>query len=59
MATLAAGGRITSDVVDEEIRRLRAGWRSMAGGESPDAVYLTRFGLDWKALRGSGTAIRR
>jgi transcriptional regulatory protein RtcR len=38
MATLAAGGRITSDVVDDEIRRLRAGWRSIAGAESPDAV---------------------
>jgi transcriptional regulatory protein RtcR len=38
MATLAAGGRITSDVVDDEIRRLRAAWRSIAGGESPDAV---------------------
>ena len=118
MATLAAGGRITSDVVDEEIRRLRAGWRSIAGGESPDTVlestlpaealemidpfdrvqlaevirvcrssqtlsdagrrlfaasrsrktapndadrlrkYLGRFGLDWKGLRGSDTAIR-
>ena len=118
MATLAAGGRITGDVVDDEIRRLRAGWRSIAGGESPDTVlesalpaealdsidpfervqlaevirvcrashtlsdagrrlfavsrsrkaapndadrlrkYLGRFGLDWKALRGSGTAIR-
>jgi transcriptional regulatory protein RtcR len=38
MATLAAGGRITSDVVDDEIRHLRAAWRSIAGGESPDAV---------------------
>jgi transcriptional regulatory protein RtcR len=38
MATLAAGGRITLDVVDDEIRRLLAGWRSMAWGESPDVV---------------------
>jgi transcriptional regulatory protein RtcR len=38
MATLAAGGRITIDVVDDEIRRLRAGWRSIAGGESPDVM---------------------
>ena len=28
MATLAPGGRITNDVVDDEIRRLKAGWRS-------------------------------
>ena len=118
MATLAAGGRITGDVVDDEIRRLRGGWRSITGSESPDAVlestvpaesldtidpfdrvqlaevirvcrashtlsdagrrlfaasrsrkaapndadrlrkYLARFGLDWKALRGSATAIQ-
>jgi transcriptional regulatory protein RtcR len=38
MATLAAGGRITIDVVDDEIQRLRAGWRAMAGGEPPDVV---------------------
>ena len=38
MATLAAGGRITTDVVDGEIRRLRVGWRAIAGGEPPDAV---------------------
>jgi len=38
MATLAAGGRITSDGVDDEIRRLRGGWRSMAAGEPPDVV---------------------
>ena len=28
MATLAPGGRITNEVVDDEIRRLRAGWRT-------------------------------
>ena len=32
MATLAPGGRITNEVVDEEIRRLRAGWRSSETG---------------------------
>jgi transcriptional regulatory protein RtcR len=30
MATLAPGGRITTDIVDEEIRRLRSSWRAMA-----------------------------
>jgi transcriptional regulatory protein RtcR len=32
MATLAPGGRITNDVVDDEIRRLRVGWRNSEGG---------------------------
>jgi transcriptional regulatory protein RtcR len=36
MATLAPGGRITNDVVDDEMRRLRSGWRS-AGNTSTDA----------------------
>ena len=31
MATLAPGGRITIDVVDDEIRRLRAAWRTATG----------------------------
>jgi transcriptional regulatory protein RtcR len=46
MATLAAGGRITSDVVDDEIRRLRAGWRSIAGGESADVVLESTLPAD-------------
>jgi transcriptional regulatory protein RtcR len=29
MATLAPGGRITTEIVDEEIRRLQASWRAM------------------------------
>ena len=33
MATLAAGGRITEEIVDEEIERLRAGWRAAAGAD--------------------------
>ena len=36
MAALAPGGRITNDVVDDEIRRLRAGWRAASGAEAPD-----------------------
>jgi transcriptional regulatory protein RtcR len=33
MATLAPGGRITVEVVDEEIARLRAAWHEPAGGD--------------------------
>ena len=33
MSSLAPGGRITEDVVDEEIQRLDRGWRTAAGGE--------------------------
>ena len=29
MSTLAAGGRITTEIVDEEIRRLQSAWRAM------------------------------
>ena len=36
MATLAPGGRITNDVVDEEIRRLRAAWHSGAADHASD-----------------------
>jgi transcriptional regulatory protein RtcR len=40
MATLAPGGRITGEVVDDEIRRLRTAWRSggETGGEAVDDV---------------------
>jgi len=34
MATLAPGGRITTEIVDEEIRRLRASWRAMEDADS-------------------------
>ncbi len=33
MATMAPGGRISTEVVEDEIRRLRAAWRRMAGDE--------------------------
>ena len=36
MAALAPGGRITGEVVDEEIRRLRSAWRAAAGAEITD-----------------------
>lgn len=38
MATLAPGGRITIEVVEEEIARLRASWRRAAPGESGDLL---------------------
>jgi len=41
MATLAPGGRITREVVDEELHRLRAQWRPRGGpgkGSPPDRV---------------------
>jgi transcriptional regulatory protein RtcR len=45
MATLAPGGRITTDIVDEEIQRLRSSWRAMAdvdpGGDLLETL-LTR-----------------
>lgn len=33
MATLAPGGRITVEIVDEEMARLRAAWQEPAGGD--------------------------
>jgi transcriptional regulatory protein RtcR len=36
MATMAAGGRIGGEVVQDEIRRLRATWRDASGIESAD-----------------------
>jgi transcriptional regulatory protein RtcR len=35
MAALAPGGRITREVVDDEIRRLRSAWRAAIGPEMP------------------------
>jgi transcriptional regulatory protein RtcR len=51
MATLASGGRITTEVVDQEIGRLVASWSGAAGGPhagSPEAgdgadALLSRF----------------
>jgi len=38
MATLASGGRITEEVVAEELARLRAAWRHSGGGEAAGPV---------------------
>lgn len=42
MATLAPGGRITRDVVDEELERLRAQWRT--GGSRPGPLQAVGTG---------------
>jgi len=47
MATLAPGGRISSDIAEEEIKRLLASWS--APGESPSPVGLQEF-LDDRQL---------
>ena len=38
MAALAPGGRITEEVVAEEIERLRHGWRAAGGGDPSQAL---------------------
>jgi transcriptional regulatory protein RtcR len=38
MATLAPGGRITTEVVNDEIDRLRGGWRSQPDSEVDDVL---------------------
>ena len=38
MSTLAPGGRITNEVVDDEIDRLRLAWRAQQGTESEDLL---------------------
>ncbi len=46
MATLAPHGRITSDVVDNEIRRLNAFWRLSAGGDANDTLIEEILGAE-------------
>jgi transcriptional regulatory protein RtcR len=46
LATLAAGGRITTELVDEEIERLRNQWRGATAeraANSPLAAILTQL----------------
>jgi transcriptional regulatory protein RtcR len=38
MATLAPGGRITTEVANDEIDRLRAGWRAQPDSESDESL---------------------
>jgi len=50
MATLAHGGRITVEIVNEEIKRLKSDWRHFInGGDQQAAVMLSRH-LDKEAL---------
>ncbi|NTF45224.1 transcriptional regulator [Rhizobium sp. AC27/96] len=46
MATLAPHGRITTDVVDDEIRRLNAFWRSSSDGGGPDLIIEDVLGAE-------------
>jgi transcriptional regulatory protein RtcR len=44
MATLTPQGRITTDVVEDEIRRLKAFWRSADGGAVQDSALVEALG---------------
>ncbi len=44
MATLAPSGRISVDLVNEEIERLRASWRSPKTGDSTDRILTELMG---------------
>jgi transcriptional regulatory protein RtcR len=48
MATLAPGGRISVEVVEEEIARLKASWQTQLAGQGEDLLerLLGREGLD-------------
>ena len=46
MATLAPHGRITIDVVNDEIRRLNAFWRPSAGMSDADSIVEELLGVD-------------
>jgi sigma54-dependent transcription regulator len=45
MATLAQGGRISTEIVHEEIERLNASWASLEG-EASDEI----LGINWQGL---------
>jgi transcriptional regulatory protein RtcR len=44
MSTLASGGRITSEVLADELDRLRAGWAGPSTDDDHDATLLTVLG---------------
>ncbi|MBX5300801.1 sigma 54-interacting transcriptional regulator [Rhizobium sp. NLR12b] len=46
MATLAPQGRITVEVADDEIRRLKAAWRGSSGRQSSDDILIDLLGED-------------
>ncbi len=49
MATLAPHGRITTDVVDDEVQRLNHFWRSSAGGDETDTILQDILGTETAA----------
>ncbi|WFU05757.1 RNA repair transcriptional activator RtcR (plasmid) [Rhizobium sp. CB3171] len=46
MATLAPHGRITTDVVDDEVRRLKAFWRTSSNEDAADAIIVELLGAE-------------
>lgn len=44
MATLATGGRITGEVLEGELERLRSAWKEPAGNQDHDAVLTPLLG---------------
>jgi transcriptional regulatory protein RtcR len=46
MATLAPHGRITTDVVDDEVRRLKAFWRTANDDQVADAIIVELLGAE-------------
>ncbi len=60
MSTLASGGRITGEIVDEEIARLREAWRrdgSPPGGGLVDELLGVR--AQRRSIRSTGSSSRR
>jgi transcriptional regulatory protein RtcR len=59
MGTLAPGGRITEEVVDGEIARLRSAWRAGADDDVDDAVArASRSCADLRSLLGDDALAR-
>jgi transcriptional regulatory protein RtcR len=46
MSTLCISGRITTEMVDEEIQRLRKSWRELPGRNSDESVLQTVLDQD-------------
>ncbi|NTI24181.1 sigma 54-interacting transcriptional regulator [Rhizobium rhizogenes] len=46
MATLAPHGRITTDVVDDEVRRLKTFWRTANDGDAANAIIVELLGAE-------------
>lgn len=46
MATLSAGGRITQDILDQELERLRKSWSTSSNPEEPDELLRKVLGAE-------------